>query len=67
MTTQKVRIFGAAGAVLATLSLLLAVHGYAAGIQRAAPREVIEMEPVTVVGQLPRHLAADPSPHVGEL
>ena len=67
MTTTKTQILGAAFAMATTLSLLAAVHGYAAGIQRSAPREVIEMETVTVVGQLPRHVAAKPMPHVGEI
>lgn len=67
MNTIKVKVFGAAGAIVATFALMSAVHGYAAGIQRSAPREMVQMERVIVVGQLPRHVAADPSPHVGEI
>ena len=68
MNTNQVRIFGAAGAILATLGLLAALHGYAAAIQRNAPREVIQFEPVTVTGShLSRQAAADATPHVGEI
>lgn len=67
METMQTRIFGLAGATLATVTLLAALHGYAAGIQRNAPREVVEMERVVVTAHLSRHAAADPAPHVGEI
>jgi hypothetical protein len=68
MNTIQVKVFGAIGAMLATVGLMAAMHGYAAGIQRNAPRDVIEMEPVIVIGtHLPRQAAAEASPHIGEI
>lgn len=68
MNTTNVRIFGATGAIFATLGLMAAMHAYAAGIQRNVPRALIKMEPVTVIGtHLPRQAAAEASPHVGEI
>jgi hypothetical protein len=67
MNTKQVRIAGAAAAAVTTLTLIGALHGYAAGIQRSAAREVVQMEPVIVIGTQVARQAAVANPHVGEI
>lgn len=68
MNTFKLqRVFGALAAATMTFAMLAAVHGYAAGIQRSAPREMMELERVVIVASPDRRAAAEPMPHVGEL
>src|SRR5262249_8360322 len=65
--TKRVRIAGAAAAAVTTLTLIASLHGYAAGIQRLAAREVVQMEPVVVIGTQVARQAAVANPHVGEI
>lgn len=68
MNTIKLqRLFSGLGAATMTIAMLAAVHGYAAGIQRSAPRESVELERVVIVAYPERHAVADPMPHVGEI
>ncbi len=66
-TLKQQRLFGGLAAAATTFAMLAAVHGYAAGIQKSAPRESVELERVVVVATAVRHAAAEPMPHVGEL
>lgn len=69
MTTNRMpmqaRVFGAMGALLATVGVAAALHGYAAALQRDAALEVVKMEPVVITAA--RHATAAAMPHVGEI
>jgi hypothetical protein len=68
MNASRVQILGTAGATFVTLGLMAAMNSYIAAIQRSAPREVVRLESVTVIGtRVQTQAAATSSPHVGEL
>lgn len=52
---NAIRMLGAAGGVVATLALLMAIDGYARQASEIAthPAQIVRLEPVTVIGERP--------------
>jgi hypothetical protein len=52
---NSIRMLGAAGGVVATLAVLMAIDGYArqAGEIATSRAQIVRLEPVTVIGERP--------------
>jgi hypothetical protein len=53
MKQTKIWIFGIAAGLLMTMGLIAALDSYLTQIQTGAPREVLQLEPVTVTAERP--------------